>query len=59
MYFIIFKKECPRLLVAEKKMISKVGHWYLDERETYIKIFGATGAPHILPTHVSDQFLVG
>jgi hypothetical protein len=25
-YFIIFKKEFPRLLVAAKKMISKVGH---------------------------------
>jgi len=25
-YFIIFKKECLRLLVAAKKMISNVGH---------------------------------
>jgi hypothetical protein len=25
-HFILFKKECPRLLVAAKKMISKVGH---------------------------------
>jgi hypothetical protein len=56
-YFIFFKKECPRLLVAAKKMISKVGHWYLDERDTYIGVFGATGAPHILPTHVLDRIL--
>jgi hypothetical protein len=25
-YFIIFKRECPRLLLAAKKMISKVGY---------------------------------
>jgi hypothetical protein len=25
-HLILFKKECPRLLVAAKKMISKVGH---------------------------------
>jgi hypothetical protein len=30
-YFIIFKKECPRLSTVAKKMIAKVGHWYLDE----------------------------
>jgi hypothetical protein len=39
-YFILFKKECPRLSVATKNMISKVGHWYLDERATYIRVFG-------------------
>jgi hypothetical protein len=58
-YFIPFKKECPRLLAATKKMISKVGHWYLDERTTYIRVFGATGAPHLLPSHVSDWLVVG
>jgi hypothetical protein len=54
-YFIIFKKECPRLSVAAKKMISKVGHWYLDETTTYIRVFGATDAPHLLPAHVPDR----
>jgi hypothetical protein len=49
-YFIIFKKECPRLSVAAKKMISKVGNWYLEETMTYIRVFGATYAPHLLPS---------
>jgi hypothetical protein len=53
-YFILFKKECPRLSAATKKMISKVGHWYLDERDTYIRVFRATRAPHLLPAHVPD-----
>jgi ribonuclease HI len=30
-HFLLFKKECPRLSDAAKKVISKVGHWYLDE----------------------------
>jgi hypothetical protein len=42
-----------------KKVISKVVHWYLDERDTYIRVFGATGAPHILPSHVPDRLVVG
>jgi hypothetical protein len=53
-YFIIFKKEFPRLSTTTKKMIAKVGHWYLNKHSTYIKVFGATGEPHILPTHVPD-----
>jgi hypothetical protein len=40
-------------------MISKVGHWYLDECDTYIRVFRATKAPHILPAHVLDRLIVG
>jgi hypothetical protein len=58
-HLIIFKKEFPRLLVATKKMISKVGHWYLKETSTYIRVFGATGAPHLLPIHVLDHLILG
>jgi hypothetical protein len=58
-HFIIFKKECPSLLIVAKKMISKVGHWYLDERDTYIRVFGATRAPHLLHVHVPDRLVVG
>jgi hypothetical protein len=57
-YFIIFNKEFPRLSVVAKKMISKVGHWYLDERDKYIKVFGATRAPHLLLVHVPDWLVV-
>jgi hypothetical protein len=58
-YFIIFKKECSRLSVAAKKMISKVGHCYLDEHDTYVRVFRATEAAHLLLDHVPDQLVVG
>jgi hypothetical protein len=58
-YFIIFKKEFPRLSAIAKKMIAKVGHWYLDECSTYIKVFRANEVPHILPSHVPDRLVVG
>jgi hypothetical protein len=53
-HFIIFKNECPRLSVVAKNIISKLGHWYLDEKDTYIRVFRATMAPHLLPVHVPD-----
>jgi hypothetical protein len=45
--------------VAAKKMISKVGHWYFEETNTYIRVFGATGTPHLLPIHVPDHLIFG
>ena len=45
--------------MSTKKMIAKVGHWYFDEHATYIRVFGATGAPHLLPMHVPDCLVVG
>ena len=58
-YFNLFRKECPRLSTTTKKMISKVGHWYLDECTTYIKVFRATKAPYLLLYHVLDRLVVG
>jgi len=58
-YFILFKKECLRLSAEAKKVISKVGQWYLDEHNTYIRVFEATKAPHLLLAHVPDQLVVG
>jgi hypothetical protein len=58
-YFIIFKKECPMISTTAKKMIAKVGHQYLEEHTTYISVFGATRAPHLLPAHVLDWLILG
>jgi hypothetical protein len=58
-HFFLFKKECLRLSAVAKKMISKVGHWYLDEHDTYIRVFGATRAQHLLPIYVPDRLVVG
>jgi len=40
-------------------MISKVVHWYLDECDTYIRVFEATESPNLLLVHVLDQLVVG
>jgi len=58
-HFLIFRKEFPRLSATAKNMISKVGHWYFEEIITYIRVFRATGAPHLLPIHVLDHLILG
>ena len=54
-YLSLFKREYPRLSDEAKKVIVKIGHWYLDKRETYIRIFGATRSPHLLPLYVPNR----
>ena len=49
---------CPRISVAAKKMIAKFGHPYFEETRTYIRVFGATGAPHLLPVHVLHRIIL-
>jgi hypothetical protein len=58
-YFLLFRKECPRLSNEAKKVISKIGHWYLDERETYIRVFVTTEEPHLLPIYVPNWLVLG
>jgi hypothetical protein len=58
-YSLIFKKNYLRFSYAARKVISRIGHWYLEERSTYLRIFGATGAPHLLPAHVSNRLVLG
>jgi hypothetical protein len=58
-HLIIFRKEFLRISAASKKMISKVGHWYFEETSTYIRLFRATSAPHLLPSHVLGHLILG
>jgi hypothetical protein len=55
----LFRKECLRLSKEAKKVRSKMGHWYIDEHETYIRVFRATGVPHLLPIYVPDRLVLG
>jgi hypothetical protein len=57
--FFVVQERVPKAVDAAKRVVSKVGHWYLDERETYIRVFGATGAPHLLPIYVPDRLVLG
>jgi hypothetical protein len=50
-YFILVKKECPRLLEVAKKMISKVGHWYLKSVPPTSRCSGP------LKQHISYQLM--
>jgi hypothetical protein len=40
------------------QVIKRIGDWYLMEHGTYIKIYRATKAPHLLPRFVPDKLVL-
>jgi hypothetical protein len=40
-------------------LISYIGSWYLQEDCTYLRIYGATATPHLLPKYVLDRVVLG
>jgi hypothetical protein len=39
-------------------VIKRIGYWYLMEHGTYIRIYGAMKAPHLLPQFVPDKLVL-
>jgi hypothetical protein len=39
-------------------VIRRIGDWYLMEHGTYIRIYRATKAPHLLPRFVPDKLVL-
>jgi hypothetical protein len=58
-YLIIFHQEYPSLSKQEKKILSHIGNWYIEDKYTYIRIFGIIGSPRLLPTYVLDNIFLG
>jgi hypothetical protein len=36
-----------------------IGNWYLEEKHTYLSIYGATNPPHLLHVYVLNRLMVG
>lgn len=43
------------MLEKVMQVVGEVGDWYVIERGTYIRVFGATKAPHLLPKFILDK----
>jgi hypothetical protein len=47
-----------RLSEETQNFISRIGHWYLEEKSTYIRILGAFGEQHLLLACVLDRLVL-
>jgi len=54
---IIFNKKAPRFSQEAATHLLTVGKYFIEEWFTYIRAFGITSDPHVLPLYVSDKLL--
>ena len=54
---IIFNKKAPRFSQEAKADLLIVGNKFIEEWFTYIRVFGSTVDPHVLPLYVSNKLL--
>ena len=54
---IIFNKKAPRLSQEATIDLLVVRKYFIEEWFTYIRVFGSTADPHVLPLYVPDKLL--
>jgi len=54
LFTLIFQKECPRISEEEKNTLKCIGNWYLQEKCTYLGIYGAMESPHLVPKYMPN-----
>jgi hypothetical protein len=47
-----------RLLDEGIQLLYKIGDWYIEKELTYLRIYGATAAPNLLPKFVPDRLVL-
>lgn len=53
----IFNKHAPRLSDEASIDLTSIGNWFGEEKFTYVRVFGNTTDPHVLPLHTVDKLL--
>jgi hypothetical protein len=52
LFSVIFNHHPHRLSQGVIEDLKDIGDWYMGKHYTYIRVFGCTHAPHILPKYV-------
>jgi hypothetical protein len=58
LYEFIFCAPAPCMTEKALSIIKNIGDWYVMQHGTYIRIYGATKAPHLLPRFVPDKLVL-
>ena len=57
LYKIMYDKDPPRCSLEAQIDIIPIARWFGEEWFTYIRVFGSTVPPHVLPLYVPDKLL--
>ena len=52
---MIFNEKIPRVSKEVSKDILPTARWFAEEKFTYVRVFGSSTLPHVLPYYVLDR----
>lgn len=57
LYRILYDKDPPRCSLEAEVDILTVARWFGEELFTYVRVFGSSAPPHVLPLYIPDKLL--
>jgi len=57
LYRMLYDKEPPRCSPEAEVDILPITGWFGEELFTYVRVFGSTASPHVLPLYIPDKLL--
>jgi len=54
---MLYDKDAPRCSLEAEVNILPVARWFGEELFTYVRVFGSSASPHVLPLYVPDKLL--
>ena len=57
LYKLIFLEECPCLSKGAVEFIKEYGYYFFTEEGTYLRIYGGTKAPSLLPKYATNYIV--
>jgi hypothetical protein len=48
----------PIFFDEAKMVLRHIGNWYIDDTYSYIRVYGVTTSPHLLPNNVPNRELI-
>jgi DNA segregation ATPase FtsK/SpoIIIE-like protein len=58
LFQLLFCARAPCMSEKAMEAISEIDDWFVLENETYIRIYGSTKPPHVLPKFVPDKLVL-
>ena len=57
LYRMLYDKDPPRCSPEAQIDIIPIARWFEEELFTYVRVFGSTVPPHVLPLYIPDKLL--
>ena len=58
MHKMFYGCEPPRILKTVSENLKEIAYWFIDEKFSYIRVYGCSIPPHALPKFLPDRLVL-